>query len=359
MSGNHFGTSFFLGANNKAGYCSLFSEVYSPFEEGHRYILKGGPGTGKSTFMKKAANLLEKRGLFLERCYCSADPTSLDAVIAPEIGFSIFDGTAPHTFDPTLPGVTEHIINLGEALDSGYLGRFREKIGALTEKISLEHKKASEYLYYAARFHADAASTVREEADIKKLSLFLNRLSKRALPVSSRGTPSVKKRFLSAVTPEGVCVMYDTLNELCDVIITLSDRFGALSPTAMSFLSLEAQKKGYTVYECYCPLFPYCAPEHIIVPQLGLCFFSENRYHHSLSDGENTINASRFYNTEHLLLNKEKLTFLEKCKAELIDEAVKNMSIAKDLHDELEQYYIKAADFEKIDAMCEKLLKTI
>lgn len=359
MSEKTFGTAFFLGANNKAGYCSLFDEVYSPYENGCRYILKGGPGTGKSTFMKKAAEKLESRGLFTERCYCSADPNSLDAIIAPEIKFSIFDGTAPHTFDPTLPGVTEHIINLGEALDTSYLAKLRVEIGELTKSISLCHKKASEYLYYASRFHSENVSLVAPGASLEKLAAFLNRLSKRKLPGSKNGKGCVKKRFLSAVTPDGITVMYDTLNSLCDEIITFRDRYGALSPAVMGFLSIEAQKKGYTVYECYCPLFPYSAPEHLIIPEARLCFFTENKYHRSLSDGEKTVNASRFFDGEELLSVKEKLTFAEKSKRELINEAVKKISAAKGLHDELEKYYIKAADFEKIDKMCDQVLKTI
>ena len=47
--------SFFFGANNKYGYCSLYKDLYSPYIDGNHLILKGGPGTGKSTLMKKVA----------------------------------------------------------------------------------------------------------------------------------------------------------------------------------------------------------------------------------------------------------------------------------------------------------------
>ena len=38
--------SFYFGANNKEGYCSLFGGTYNPYTEGNHLILKGGPGTG-------------------------------------------------------------------------------------------------------------------------------------------------------------------------------------------------------------------------------------------------------------------------------------------------------------------------
>lgn len=354
------GTSFFLGANNKAGYCSLFSEVYSPYEEGCHYILKGGPGTGKSTFMKKAAERLEEKGFFTECCYCSADPDSLDAVIAPEIGFSIFDGTAPHTFDPTLPGVTEHIINLGEAFNTDELKKYRRPISELSKAISLQHKCAAEYLYAASKLGRECAALYGGSPDTERLALFLSRLAKRKIPEKKNAAKGrLEKRFLSAITPDGVTVMYDTLNALCSEIITIDDPYGAFSPAIMSFLSADALKKGYKVYECYCPLNPFSAPEHIIIPELELCFFTQNSYHPSLTDGESTVHTTRFCNIERVNASKEKLVFESGGKKELISEAVKKISAAKGLHDTLEEYYIRAVDFEKIDKICENALKKI
>ena len=76
---------------------------------------------GKSTLMRRVAEKLEKEGLFVERGFCSADPSSLDVVYAPEIKFSIFDGTIPHVVDPIMPGISEHIVDLGVAWDRNIL----------------------------------------------------------------------------------------------------------------------------------------------------------------------------------------------------------------------------------------------
>ena len=43
----------------------------------------------------------------------------------------------------------------------------------------------------------------------------------------------------------------------------------------------------------------------------------------------------------------------------MIDEAVKKLSIAKDLHDQLEDYYIKATDFDVINEIGDKVIKAI
>ncbi len=66
-----------------------------------RYFIKGRPGTGKSTFMKKLAKRACDQGYFVECYHCSFDPNSLDMVVIRELGFCIFDATAPHEYAPS------------------------------------------------------------------------------------------------------------------------------------------------------------------------------------------------------------------------------------------------------------------
>lgn len=61
-----------------------------------RYFIKGRPGTGKSTFLKKLSAELKNNGFDVEEYYCSFDKNSLDMVVSRELSFCIFDSTAPH-----------------------------------------------------------------------------------------------------------------------------------------------------------------------------------------------------------------------------------------------------------------------
>ena len=92
-------THFFLGANSAEGFYGLYDQLL----DARLYdliILKGTPGCGKSTFMRRAAAALEERGLETVYIHCSGDPDSLDGVIAPAIRTAIVDGTAPHGTAP-------------------------------------------------------------------------------------------------------------------------------------------------------------------------------------------------------------------------------------------------------------------
>ena len=87
---------YFLGANAPTGFYSLYSELIQPETARAVYILKGGPGCGKSTLMRQIAARMEREGLDTEYILCSGDPDSLDALLLPQLGVALVDGTAPH-----------------------------------------------------------------------------------------------------------------------------------------------------------------------------------------------------------------------------------------------------------------------
>ncbi|MBR5236283.1 MAG: hypothetical protein IKW06_02780 [Clostridia bacterium] len=68
-----------------------------------RYFIKGRPGTGKSTFLKKVTAAACDKGFHVECYHCSFDPNSLDMVVIRELNLCLFDATAPHEYDPSLP----------------------------------------------------------------------------------------------------------------------------------------------------------------------------------------------------------------------------------------------------------------
>ena len=90
-------THSFLGANTPNGFVSLFGELYDPYRDHNVHIIKGGPGCGKSTLMKRIAERARAHGLDAECVHCSSDPDSLDAVLVPALRLFVCDGTAPPT----------------------------------------------------------------------------------------------------------------------------------------------------------------------------------------------------------------------------------------------------------------------
>ncbi len=93
---NHKPYRFFLGANSSQGFVSFFENALADDTIRQNFIFKGGPGCGKSTAMKQAAQEGLRRQQPMEIIHCSSDPGSLDGVLVPALKAGIIDGTAPH-----------------------------------------------------------------------------------------------------------------------------------------------------------------------------------------------------------------------------------------------------------------------
>ncbi len=92
----------FFGAATVTGNVNYIPEVTQDIPK--RYLVKGRPGTGKSTFLKKIAQAAKQAGCHVEIYHCSLDPKSLDLVAVRELGFCLFDSTPPHEYFPSRPG---------------------------------------------------------------------------------------------------------------------------------------------------------------------------------------------------------------------------------------------------------------
>ena len=135
------GQRYFSGSNSGEGFHNYFDGVVPVWERLTRYfMIKGGPGVGKSTLMKRVAAKAEEAGEEVELFYCSGDPESLDAVRLVKRGIVFADATSPHTMDPQLPGAVEEIVNLGEQIDRNRIVKYRAEVETLAKKNKVSYQ---------------------------------------------------------------------------------------------------------------------------------------------------------------------------------------------------------------------------
>ena len=146
---------YFLGANSPAGFYSLYSELLPPETANAIYILKGGPGCGKSTLMRRVAQQAAQAGEAVEYILCSGDPDSLDAVVLPRLGAALVDGTAPHVVEPKYPGAVEQYVNLGDCYDRAGLRAIRGEILTCMDGYKEHYQRAYRCLDAAAEIQTD------------------------------------------------------------------------------------------------------------------------------------------------------------------------------------------------------------
>ena len=95
-------TQYFLGGNTVRGFVSFYSG-FCRGPEDFLWVIKGGPGCGKSSFMKTIGRAAEEKGLDVEYVLCSGDPESVDGVYFPALHTGYADGTAPHVLEAVTP----------------------------------------------------------------------------------------------------------------------------------------------------------------------------------------------------------------------------------------------------------------
>lgn len=348
---------YFLGSGSPNGFFSCF-DLNRKYEGGYTYILKGGPGTGKSSLMKKTAKFMEDNDIICDRYFCSSDPDSLDAVIFPSLRIRILDGTSPHTADPVYPGATDEIINLGSCWNYNILKEKKEKIIEITDKNREYHRKSKRFNASAFSLYADGEKIHDSCIDKEKVRRYASRIVTKKIKRLSSKIGTEEKRLIEAITPQGLLFMKDTVIENCDELILLKDDFGVASSVFLEEIRNYALASGYNII-----VSPSVKADktirHIIIKELSLGFISEDIFMKHDIIPTKIIYLSRFYDSEKLKSHKVRLHFLKNASTELMDEAVSALKEAKKIHDELENIYIEAMNFDMLNEITEMLQKRI
>jgi len=356
---------FFAGGNTCHGFHSLFH--YIPGTETNRMIiLKGGPGTGKSTLMKQVGQQARGKGLFTELFYCSSDQHSLDGLSVPALGLVMVDGTAPHIIDPKIPGAYDEIINLGDCWDAAALRPYREEITNLIHENGEWFAQAYQYLQEAAVVLKKIRYFMRQAMDYPALSQMTHRLLNQLVSSLPPSTTSPQERHLfgGAITPGGLINFYPSIFQDIKRFYLLIGGHGTGKSTLLRQVHKTVAGAGHDtiVYRC---AFDPDRFDAVVIPALQAAFVKAT-YPHSF-----TLPSSQTLQEQHTLALSRftKPAILKSFAAEraesqdrfwyLLEKAVAMIRNAKENHNQLEAFYIRTMDFSKIAAVRQRLLSQI
>lgn len=152
-------TRYFLGGNTARGFVSFY-DGFCRGPEDFLWVIKGGPGCGKSSFMKTIGHAAEEAGLDAEYVLCSGDPDSVDGVYIPAWHTGYVDGTAPHVIEAVTPGAAGLYLDLGQFYDRIALQKERRAIEDLQRRYKRLYQEA--YAQLAALTAPEASARIPE-----------------------------------------------------------------------------------------------------------------------------------------------------------------------------------------------------
>ena len=307
---------FFLGTTTPAGFKGYFEPLRR--EPGMQmYLIKSGPGCGKSTLMKRLAVKAEQKGEPIQRIHCASDPDSLDGVIFLDKRAAIVDATAPHVMEPDAPGAEEQVVSLYHTLDADALHAHADEVKRLFAQNTALRSRAARYIASAGSLLLDSRRAEACSANFEKVRRYVKRLCARTLPRLPEGaSASEELRLLSAITPKGPVFYRGTVQALADRYVVFHDDYGAVSRLLLELIRAEALARGYHIITCPCAMHPEDKIDHIIIPSLRLAFLTDNRWHPVRLSAAQTVRCSRFVDRENLSACRARLRFNERAAAE-------------------------------------------
>lgn len=346
---------YFLGANSAEGFYSLYDHLIDRETAQGLYILKGGAGCGKSSFMRRVASHAQAAGYRVEFILCSGDPDSLDAVILPELKVALVDGTAPHVIEPKYPGVVERYVNLGKYYDSAGLQEVRAAVIEQTKEYQKHYKRCYRCLSAASELNSDNRELMLTHETEARLLKRAKGIIARELKGNGSGG-EVVLRFLSAVSCAGRMSLWDTVEAQCKRVCVLEDSFG-LSNVMLEPILAAATARDFDVIACPDPM----APErllHLLIPELDLAFVT--------STPEQSYPGRTYRRIRLDVMAKEtyrrfrsRVRFARKVSNALQEEAMAALEQAKARHDDLEALYNPYVNFDGVYALADQVAALI
>lgn len=355
----------FPGNNTAYGFYSFYDQIVAP-DANRIFVIKGGPGVGKSTFMRTIGQSLVDLGFDIEQHCCSSDADSLDGIYIPAIDVALIDGTSPHVVDPKNPGAVDEIVHLGDYWDEEGIRGKKDEILAYNREIARLFRRAYACLSAAKTFRDQIAQCYRDSGAVDDLALARSARAITARLLARRredGEPRRKGRvrhlFATAITPSGPLNYLADTAQCAELRIILRGGPGLGEDGVLRHVVDELSAAGIDCEALHCPLDPQRI-EHVFAPALSALVMTSAQPHPIAAEpGDETIDLGAAVSHATLAPYREEIVEDSCLYQDAFNVAIETIERAKELHDQMETCYVPYMDFSRINARRAAVLERI
>jgi hypothetical protein len=356
----------FPGGSTTVGFYNRFQYIIGP-DAARIFVIKGGPGVGKSTFMDAIGKEMVNRGYDVEHHHCSSDPDSLDALVIPSLKIALLDGTAPHIVDPKNPGAVDEIINLGEYWKEDVIVKHREQVLSTNKKVSRLFNIAYDLLRQSGAAYEEWKGYMEPAVDGVKYNRIARLLVENifeGITANDTSAPQSRHLFGSAITPKGLLDYKETLLTKEMRIFSIAGQPGTGVKQLIARAAQAAEEKGLYTEQFHCPYEPDKL-DLLIIPAINTALMNTSQpYHFNLGrlDGikpADEIDLDICIRKDAMAEYEPERLDAELRSRDLLEKAIAHLTRAKAAHDDMEEFYIQSMDYDMVKEKRDEVLKRI
>ncbi len=342
------------GGNTCNGFHSFYDHIVAP-DAPQKIIIKGGPGTGKSTFMKSVAAELGNSGYDIEYHWCSSDNDSLDGIVVGDQKVCLLDGTAPHIVDPRYPGAVDSIINLGDFWDPAAILASKPMIISLTQQIGMQFQRAYNRLQEANCAWWEWSSFIGTAVDLSIVNRNILALTSDFIQNAPMSERPPRHLFAGAITPGGAVTKVESLIDNNWSVFAVKGSPG--SGVKDLLRHIEGMITLNNIYaEFFHSPFDPANLDLILIPASQTAILDVSGHvidygrNLSLKQHKRILDFDQLLDSSAINAVRDRIDTTRNRFREGIQEAIQYIQDAKALHDELEALYVPAMDFDAVEA---------
>lgn len=333
--------TYFAAANGYGGFRSYFDLIFKSESYEKIFVLKGGPGTGKSSLIASVLKHFYELGCNTDAILCSSDTDSLDGAIVERNGhrIALLDGTAPHERDTRVPGAIDVLINLGENWNENELEKKRGEILILREKKQKYYKNAYNYLRISGFCATENREIYKRHFDFQKAEKSVEPIIK---ALSSEGGEKYSLRLNEAFGKNGTERLETNFKKS---VLSI----GGYSENAYLFMSILLRKlKEASIGFIEYPTALSESRTSIIETKTLVIKVGADKYEICADDFSSSFTDEEKILSEHFLTDAMQFRRL----------ATVNFKNASESHFMLEEIYKSCMDFSKNDKILKKIISS-
>lgn len=318
------------------------------------YILKGAPGSGKSTFIRMLGEVMSQQGYDVEFWVSSMDPITPDGVYIPQLDAAVINGSLPQPIDPSYPGVRESIINLGEYWDSAVVRQNCRAIIEQVDRIVNYRMETIKLLQEAAWVKEEIRKTNAARLNLKKIEALVQNLSIEIM----EDRPGEKHYFAGVLTQDGLVDYVEEISASCKKRYIFKGPTGSGKSAVIRELVREARQRGYFIEYYHCGL-EVDYPVMVVIRNLQLALIEAGHADIAAGQGDTVIDMAGCFDSYDAEEAAVKTSEAWRRYESLILQAQQGLANIGQSTREIKKMYTSAMDFERLDRKRQEIIAEI